>query len=90
MNAALYVFLSGILAAGYLLAGAFFLRFWRQTRDRLFIAFAAAFGMLAVQRALLIAEFSLLENQTWAYAMRLLAFLMIIYAIIAKNRARSA
>ena len=86
MNASLYLFTSGILAAGYLVVAMFFLRFWRQTRDELFIAFAGAFALLAVQRALLVAEFSLVENQTWAYVLRLFAFLLIIYAIIATNR----
>jgi hypothetical protein len=88
MNPALVLFLSGMLAAGYLVAAGFFLRFWRQTRDRLFISFSIAFAILAVQRALLVEEFALVENKTWAYGLRLLAFLVILYAIIAKNRER--
>jgi hypothetical protein len=88
MNPALVLFLSGMLAAGYLVAAGFFLRFWRQTRDRLFISFSVAFAILAVQRALLVEEFALVENKTWAYGLRLLAFLVILYAIIAKNRER--
>ena len=42
-----------MLAAGFLVAAAFFLRFWRQTRDPFFIAFALGFAVLAVQRVLL-------------------------------------
>jgi hypothetical protein len=32
-------------------AGLFFLRLWRQSHDRLFAWFAAAFALLAIQRA---------------------------------------
>lgn len=88
MSPALLVFLSGMLAAGYLVAAAFFFRFWRQTRDRLFAFFSAAFTILAIQRTLLIDEFALFENQTWSYLLRLFAFLLILYAIVDKNRAR--
>ena len=88
MNPALVLFLSGMLATGYLVAAGFFLRFWKQTRDRLFLSFSIAFALFAAQRALLVEEFALVENKTWAYGMRLVAFLIILYAIIAKNRER--
>jgi hypothetical protein len=90
MNAALVLFLSGMLAAGYLVAAGFFLRFWRQTRDRLFASFAIAFVLLAVQRALIVEEFALIEDKTWAYVVRLLAFVVIAYAIVMKNRQPNA
>jgi hypothetical protein len=86
MKPALVLFLSGMLGAGYLVLAGFFLRFWRQTRDRLFASFALAFLLLAVQRALVVEEFALIEDKTWAYAVRLLAFVVIAHAIIAKNR----
>jgi hypothetical protein len=72
-----------MLAAGYLVAAGFFLRFWKLTRDRLFVSFGIAFAILAVQRALLVEESALVENKTWAYGLRLLAFVVILYAIIA-------
>ena len=90
MNPTLVVFLGGMLAMGYLVAAAFFLRFWKQTRDRLFIFFSLAFGILALQRVLLTIEFSFTEDRTWMYVLRLIAFLLIVYAIIAKNRERDA
>jgi len=43
-------FLSGAIVAGHLVAALLFARFWRDTRDRLFAAFALAFGVLALQR----------------------------------------
>jgi len=81
---ALVLFLSGCLMMGYAVASLFFLRFWRQTRDRLFAWFAAAFATLALQRAML----SLAADPADAlYLLRLAAFAMIIIAIVDKNRA---
>ena len=71
------------------MAAAFFLRFWRQTRDPFFIAFAIGFAVLAVQRVLLVREFGLIENRAAAYGVRLLAFLVIVYAVVIKNRERA-
>lgn len=90
MTPAAALFLSGMLTAGYLVVAAFFLRFWRQTRERLFISFAIAFALLAVQRILLVAEFHLVENRAGAYVLRLVAFLVIVYAIVMKNRQRAS
>jgi len=44
--------IAGALAMGFLIAGLFFLKFWRRTRDGLFLAFSAAFGLLAVGASL--------------------------------------
>ncbi len=65
----------------------FFLRFWTQSRDRLFAIFAAAFCLLAVQRGMLILGSVGAEASIWPYAVRLLAFLLILGAIVDKNRA---
>lgn len=87
---ALHELLSGALAMGYLVAAIFFLRFWRQTRDRLFGIFAVAFLMLAGQRVAL----SLVdparadESVTHLYVVRLAAFLCILGAIVDRNRRR--
>lgn len=78
-------FVSGLLVAGYLVAGLFFLGFWRHSRDRLFLLFAAAFAMLALQRGLL-AALAGRGDVTILYSLRLAAFLVILYAIWDKNR----
>jgi hypothetical protein len=84
------LFLSGLLVAGYAVAALFFLRFWRQTRDRLFAYFAWAFVLLAVQRGALAAS-AVLPFETYAYyVLRLLAFLLILFAIVEKNRSSAA
>ena len=77
---------SGMLVAGYLVAALFFLRFWTQSRDRLFALFAAAFGLLALQRLALAISGAPMEDQTMYYLLRLLAFGVIVFAIIDKNR----
>lgn len=89
MTPAAVLFLSGMLTMGYVVVGAFFLRFWRQTRDRLFLSFATAFALLAVQRVLLVTEFHLMENRAGAYVLRLVAFLVIVHGIVLKNRQRT-
>lgn len=78
--------LVGMLAAGYLVVGLFFVRFWRDSRDRLFAMFAAAFGILALQRVLL-GDTPAAEANTGLYVLRLAAYLLILYAIVEKNRA---
>ncbi|HUJ14000.1 MAG TPA: DUF5985 family protein [Thermoanaerobaculia bacterium] len=77
------VFLSGLLTAMYAIAALYFLRFWRESADRLFAFFAGAFALLAVQRMLLLAY----PDMVWLYLIRLIAFLLIIAAIADKNRA---
>ena len=78
--------LSGILIACDAVAGLFFLRFWLTSRDRLFAMFAAAFWILGIQRLLLAATRTMVEDQAIFYSLRLLAFVIIIVAIIDKNR----
>ncbi len=82
------LFISGLLVAGYAVSALFFLRFWKQSRDRLFLLFAAAFGLLTVQRAALAAWERGTADTTWLYGLRLLAFLLILAAIVDKNRPR--
>jgi uncharacterized membrane protein len=77
------LFLSGVLTMGYLVAALFFLRFWRQTHDRLFGWFAAAFFILALHRVFVVA----MPDSELGYVVRLLAFVVILAAIWDKNRA---
>jgi len=64
----------------------FFLRFWRQTRDRLFAFFAMAFILLGANWAGLATLSVSQEARHLIYLVRLLAFVLIIVAIIDKNR----
>ena len=77
---------SGTLVALDLVVGLFFLKFWAASRDRLFALFAVAFWILGVQRLLLSLTRALVEDQAMFYTLRLLAFVIIIVAIVDKNR----
>ena len=82
----LYNFMSGALTMGFVIAGLFFLRFWRRTRDALFLAFALAFWLLGLNQALLALGNVPVEERTWLYLLRLAAFALILFAIAWKNR----
>ena len=82
------LFISGALAAGYCVAALYFVKFWRQTGDRLFAFFAAAFVLLFLQRLALALATDLMASTDWYYVVRLLAFALILVAIIDKNRAQ--
>ena len=82
----LYDFLSGAVTFGYLVAGLFFLRFWRRTADPLFLSFALAFALLGASQALLSLADVPVEERSWIYLLRLAAFLLIIVGILRKNR----
>lgn len=78
-------FLAGAVTMGYAVASVFFLRFWRKTADRLFLAFAAAFVLLALNQVLAaVLEFGD-ERTPYVYSLRVLGFLLILWAIIDKN-----
>lgn len=78
-------FMGGATAVGCLVAGLFFLRFWTRTRDGLFLAFAIAFWLMAVNQALPVLLALRDEAVGGIYLLRLTAFLLIIGAILAKN-----
>lgn len=85
-------FVSGLITAGFLVSALFFLKFWRRSGDPLFVIFAAAFAILALDQSLVtfydFLEFTRIEEeQAWAYLLRLAAFALLAIAIIYKNAA---
>ena len=80
-------FMLGAIVMACVVAGLFFLRFWRKTRDRLFALFAAAFAILAVNWVALAFMSGDEVVRTVLYAVRLVAFVVILAAIVDKNRA---
>jgi hypothetical protein len=82
----LNAFILGMLVMASAVAGTFFLRFWRRTRDRLFAIFAVAFWLMGLNW-LLLAVYASDEINSAVYAIRLLAFVLILLAILDKNRA---
>ena len=79
---------AGALSAGFLVLAAFFLRFWGRTRDGLFLAFSAAFALMAVNQALPVVLHIPQEDRGGIYLIRLAAFLLIIVAVVGKNLKR--
>ncbi len=86
----LYDFLSGSVALGFFTCGLFFLRFWRRTRDELFLAFAFAFALLGTGQSIVALANIPTEDRGSLYLIRLVAFAVIIIAILRKNRSASA
>lgn len=78
--------LQAMAGTAALIAGVCFLRFWRDTRDRLFVFFALAFWLLAACWMLLAFISPTEETRPYVYAIRLAAFGLIIAAIVDKNR----
>lgn len=87
-------FLAGVAFTGFAASSLFFVRFWRTSRDRFFLYFAGATALLALER---VAHFfvanSFLEDPPgradpagYVYGFRLLAFVLIMIAVIEKNR----
>jgi len=79
--------LLGVTVLASATAGLFFLRFWRDTHDRLFALFAVAFWLLALNWLGLAVVAEPEEARTLLYLVRLAAFVLIIVAIVDKNRA---
>ncbi len=80
-------FLLGVIVTCSFVAAGFFAKFWRVTRDFLFLGFAAAFFLEGLNRA----AFLFLEKPNAGdeliYIVRLVSYLLILAAIANKNRA---
>lgn len=79
-------FLYGAVVTLCVIAALYFWRFRVQTRDRFFGLFAAAFALIGVNYVLLASADRVAEYRPYLYLIRLAAFLLIIAAIVEKNR----
>jgi drug/metabolite transporter superfamily protein YnfA len=79
-------FVSGATMAAALVIALIFFRYWRQTRDRLFLMFALGFLVFSTSRLILAFFEEDDEGRVYVYGLRLVAFLLILAAIIEKNR----
>lgn len=82
-------FLLGIIVTASLTAGVYFLKFWRRTGDPLFMAFSAAFTIEGLNRITYLFLENPNEGSPAIYVVRLFAFLLILIAIVRKNRSRA-
>ena len=80
-------FLLGVIVTASLTAAAFFFRFWRQTRDLLFLGFAAAFLIEGLNRVSFLFLAAPNEGDPLVYTVRLFSYVLILAAIVNKNRA---
>lgn len=78
--------LSGAIAIGWLIAGLFFFRFWRHTKDKFFLYFALSFWLEAGNRTALGLLTGANEGHPGFYLVRLVAYGLILLAIWQKNR----
>jgi hypothetical protein len=81
--------LFGALVMASFVVGLFFFRFWRDTRDRLFVWFGLAFWVLAGNWLGLGLTAAAEETRTYFYLLRLVAFTLILLGIVDKNRTAS-
>jgi uncharacterized membrane protein HdeD (DUF308 family) len=81
--------LLGANAMASLVVGLFFLRFWRDTRDRFFLFFATAFAVEGINRVVLGLTDVSEDTEPYFYLIRLFSFLLILAAIVDKNRKKS-
>lgn len=81
-------FLLGAISAFSFVAGIFFLKFWRDTRDFFFFAFAVFFFIEGANRVALLFFAHPNEGSPWIYLVRLFALLLILGAILHKNYGR--
>ena len=79
-------FLLGVIVTCSFVAAGFFARFWRKTRDLLFLGFAAAFFLEGLNRTAFLFLDKPNAGDEAIYVVRLLSYLLILAAIANKNR----
>lgn len=80
--------LTGAIAMASLVIALFFLRFWRATGDRFFLYFAASFLIEGLHRVYSALNDAGGEDSPLHYLIRLLAYGLILWAILEKNLPR--
>ena len=80
-------FLYGIVVCSCWGVTIFFLKYWRDTRDRFFLFFALAFAALSLNWLLLVVHHPPVESRHLFYVWRMIGFAFILAAIWEKNRA---
>jgi hypothetical protein len=80
------VVLNAVAATASVIAGVIFLRSWRDTADRLFAGFAAAFWMFALNYLLLALVDTADETRVYLFLPRLAGFVILLATIVERNR----
>lgn len=82
----MYELISGAIMMACFVTGIFFMKFWKKTHEKLFVMFGVAFWILALERLVLGYIGTHHEHGPMIYLIRLSAFIMILIAIVQKNR----
>lgn len=87
---ALRIWMQGAIAIGYLVVAIFFIQFWLETRERLFLFFATGFVVLTIHRAMLGLASEDLDWRAVTFSLRLAGYVIILIGIIDRRiRSRS-
>jgi len=78
--------IAGAIVMASLTIALFFLRFWKSTHDRFFLFFATSFVLEAINRILIQLTIHQDEQQPLFYLIRLVAYGLILIAILQKNK----
>jgi hypothetical protein len=83
---ALKEFLLGTLVMSEVVLALFFLHYWIVTRDRFFLLFTWSFVLGSASRLVLAVHLGNDEFEPLIYLLRLLSYVIIVIAIVDKNR----
>jgi uncharacterized membrane protein len=87
---ALRIWMQGAIAIGYLVVAIFFIQFWLETHERVFLFFATGFVVLTIHRALLGLANEDLDWRAVTFSLRLAGYVIILIGIIdRRSRSRS-
>lgn len=81
----LNLFMSSAIATLCFVAALFFVRYWRSSRDKLFLWFAFSFALEGANRTAMTLAGQLSEAEPIHYSIRALSFILIAFAVIQKN-----
>ena len=82
------VFLLGFIAGSSLVAALFFLRFWKETRDVLFLSFVVFFVIQGFSNMFVISLRHPNIGSPWLFGLRLVSVLVVLAGILRKNFSR--
>lgn len=85
MTTSTEIFFLGVFTALCFVAGLYFLKFWRKTRDPLFLAFAASFFVRGFNDGIRVSMPHPNEATLWSFAVSAASSLLIVIAIVKKN-----
>jgi Family of unknown function (DUF5985) len=77
--------LLGAVIMGDVIVALFFVRYWKLTRDRFFLFFAASFVAIAVSRVVVDEGLPPFGYEPFGYMIRILSYLFMIAGILYKN-----